>query len=151
MYGEVKTILPSSVQKTYLPVQGRKIPRYMGGGIGMRMEIYEILCTPISMVPRLHQSNGCIRRNYVYRELKNVLPSSVQKMYLPVRGCKMPRHMWGGMGSRMEICQTSCTPIPMVLHLHQSNCYIKGKLRVWRAQKCIALIGAENVLTSEGS
>ena len=38
----------------------------------------------------------------------------------------------------------------MVLHFHQSNGYIKRKLRVWRDQKCIALVGAETVLTSAG-
>ena len=38
----------------------------------------------------------------------------------------------------------------MVPRLHQSNSHIKRKLRVWRAQKCIALIGAETVLTSAG-
>ena len=32
----------------------------------------------------------------------------------------------------------------------QSNGYNKRKLRVWIAQKCNALVGAENVLTSVG-
>ena len=48
----------------------------------------------------------------------------------------------------MEICETSDLLIPMVPHLHQSNGYIKRKVRVWRAQKYIALVGAETVLTS---
>ena len=48
----------------------------------------------------------------------------------------------------MEICETSGLPIPMVPHLHQSNGYIKKKLRVWIAQKFNALVGAEIVLTS---
>ena len=51
-------------------------------------------------------------------------------------------------GPRMEICETSGLPIPIEPHLHQSNCYIKAKLRVWRAQKCNALVGAETVLIS---
>ena len=38
----------------------------------------------------------------------------------------------------------------MVPRLHQSNGYVKRKLRVWRAQKCIALVGAETVVTSAG-
>ena len=50
----------------------------------------------------------------------------------------------------MELCETSSLPIPMVQRLHQSNGYIKRKLRVWRAQKCIALVGAEVVHTSAG-
>ena len=58
--------------------------------------------------------------------------------------------MKGSIGPRMEICETSGIPIPMVSRLHQSNGYIKRKLRVCRAQKCIVLVGAETVLTSAG-
>ena len=38
----------------------------------------------------------------------------------------------------------------MVLRLHQTNGYIKRNLGEWRAQKCIAIVGADTVLTSEG-
>ena len=38
----------------------------------------------------------------------------------------------------------------MVPRLHQCNGYIKRKLRVWRVQKCIALVGEDTVLTSAG-
>ena len=41
----------------------------------------------------------------------------------------------------MEICGNSGLPIPMVPHFHQSNGYMKSKLRAWRVQKCIALVG----------
>ena len=58
--------------------------------------------------------------------------------------------MGGTIGPEMEICETSGLPIPMVLRLHQSNCYIKRNIRVWRAQKCIAQFGAQTVLTSVG-
>ena len=50
----------------------------------------------------------------------------------------------------MEICEISGLPIHMVPRLHQNNGYIKRKLWEWRAQKCIALVGAETVLTSAG-
>ena len=50
----------------------------------------------------------------------------------------------------IEICETSGLPIPMVLRFYQGNDYIKRRLRVWRAQKCIALVGAETVLTIAG-
>ena len=50
----------------------------------------------------------------------------------------------------MEICETSALPILMLPGLHQSNGYIKRKLRAWRVQKCIALVGADTVLTSSG-
>ena len=49
-----------------------------------------------------------------------------------------------------EICETSGLPIPIILRLHQSNVYIKRKLRVWRSEKGIALVGAETELTSAG-
>ena len=38
----------------------------------------------------------------------------------------------------------------MVPCLHQDNIYIKRKLRVWRAQKCISLVGAKSPLTCAG-
>ena len=50
----------------------------------------------------------------------------------------------------MEISETSGLPIPMVPCLHQTNGYIKRKLGEWRAQKCIAIVGADTVLTSAG-
>ena len=53
-------------------------------------------------------------------------------------------------GSRKEICESSGLPINMVPRFHQSNGYMKRKLWAWRAQKCIALVGADTVLTSAG-
>ena len=41
-------------------------------------------------------------------------------------------------------------PIAMLLCLHQSNVYIKRKLRVWRVQKCIPLIDTKTSLTWAG-
>ena len=38
----------------------------------------------------------------------------------------------------------------MVLCLHQSNTYIERKLRVWRDQKCIPLLGAKTPVTCAG-
>ena len=52
--------------------------------------------------------------------------------------------------STKEICETSGLPIPMVPRLHQCNGYIKRKLRAWRVQKCITLLGAVIALTSAG-
>ena len=54
------------------------------------------------------------------------------------------------MGPRMEICETSGLPIPMVPHLHQSNGYIKRNLWEWRAQKCIALVCGKTPPTCAG-
>ena len=88
--------------------------------------------------------------SYWYGEFKKVLPQSVQIPYLPVRGRKLPRVMGGRTGSTKEICETSGLPILMVPRLHQCNGYIKRKLRVWRVEKGIALVGADTVLTSAG-
>ena len=70
----------------------------------------------------------------------------MQIPYLSLRGCKVPRFLGGSIRHRMEICETSAFPIPMVRRLHQSNGYIKRKLRAWRVQKCIDLVGADTVL-----
>ena len=67
-----------------------------------------------------------------------------------MRGRKLPGFMGGSIGSRMKICEPSGIPIPMVPRLHQSNGYIKRKLRVWRVQQCTALVGADTVPTSAG-
>ena len=70
--------------------------------------------------------------------------------YLPVRIRKLPRVIWGSIGSREEICDSLGLPNPMVPRLHQCNGFIKRKLPAWRVQKCIALDGADTVLTSAG-
>ena len=61
-----------------------------------------------------------------------------------------PRVTGGNIGSRKKICGTSGLPIPMVPCLHQSNGYTKRKLRAFRGQKCIFLVGADTALTSAG-
>ena len=86
--------------------------------------------------------------SYGHEEFKNVLPSSVQIPYLQVQGRKLPRVMGGSIGSRVEICEILGLPIHMVPRLNQCNGYIKRKLRAWTVQKCIALVGADTVLTS---
>ena len=72
----------------------------------------------------------------------------MQIPYLRVLGRKLPRVIGGNIGSTKEICETSRLPIAMVPHLHQCNGYMKRKLREWRVQKCIALVGVDTVLTS---
>ena len=72
----------------------------------------------------------------------------MQIPYLPLRRSKVPRFMGGSIGNRMEICEILALPIPMIPHFHQRNGYIKRKLRAWRVQKCIALVGADTVLTT---
>ena len=136
--------------RTYHCVEA-KYPVSWGGSIGPRMERCETSALPVPMVPRLHQSNGYISKgSYRHGESKNVLPYSVQIPYLPLRARKLPRFM-GGIGPRVEICRNSRLHCPMVPRLHQSNGYMKRKLRAWRVHKCIALVGADTVLTSLGA
>ena len=65
-------------------------------------------------------------------------------------GRKLPRVIGGNIGSRKEICENSGLPIFVVPRLHQSNGHMKRKLWAWRVKKCIALVGADTVLTSAG-
>ena len=53
----------------------------------------------------------------------------------------------GGIGPRTESCLYWDGPIAMVLCLHEGNIYTKRKLRAWRDQKCIPLVGAITPLT----
>ena len=117
-----------------------KLPRFMGGSIGPRMEICETSGLPIPMVPRLHQSNGYMKRKLrVWRAHKCIALVGAETVLTSAGPQTTPFH-GGHIGPRIEIFETSGLPIPMVPRLHQRNGYIKRKLRVWRAQKCIALI-----------
>ena len=81
------------------------------------------------------------------------------KIYFPSR-CKKPPYLCGPseyrvsketvLGGGTETCVNWGALIAMVLCLHQGNIYIKRKLRVWRAQKCISLVGAKSPLTCAG-
>ena len=108
----------------YLPVRGRKLPRFLGGSIGPKMEICRTSGLPIPMVPHLHQSNGYIKRKLRGWTVQKCNALVGADTYLPVRGRKLPRVMLGNIGSRKAICETSGLPIPMVLGLHQSNVYM---------------------------
>ena len=88
--------------------------------------------------------------SYGYGELKHELPLSVEKQYLSVPSYKLPRFMGGSIGTEMKRCETTGVPIGMVQRFHKRIVDIKRKLRVWRAQKCIALVGAETLLIRVG-
>ena len=60
-YGEFKNVSPYSVHIPYSALRGSKVPRFMGGSIEPRMEIYESSALPIPTVPLLLQSNGHIK------------------------------------------------------------------------------------------
>ena len=61
---------------------------------------------------------------------------------LPVRAVQIPRLEGGSIGPRTESCLNWDGSMVMVPSFHQGNVYTKRKLRVWRDQKCIPLVGA---------
>ena len=138
------------MQISYAPVLGRKIPRFMGGSIWPRMEICGTSGLPILMVKRLHQSSGNIKRKIrAWRVQECITLVGADTVLTSAWPQSTPFH-GGSILPRMEICITSGLPILMVTHLHQSNGFMKRKLRAWRVQKCITLVGADTVLTSAG-
>ena len=67
-----------------------------------------------------------------------------------MRAVKIHRLEGGSIGPSTESCINCDGPISKVPCVHQGNIYIKRKLRVWRDQKCILLVGAIIPLTCAG-
>ena len=84
------------------------------------------VCTKVIFISKRSHDNG---------EPKNLILVSVQKAHLAVRTFKVPGFMQRRIRSTVRICGNLGLPFAMVPCLHQSNIYIKRKLRQWRAQK----------------
>ena len=84
--------------------------------------------------------------SYGYGESRYGFSKSVQYPHLLVRAVKISRIEGGGIGPRTESCVICDGPIAMVPCLHQGTEYTERKLRVWRDQKCIPLVGAKTIL-----
>ena len=67
-----------------------------------------------------------------------------------MRAVIIPRLEGGRIGPRTESLVNWDGPMAMVPCLHQGNIYTKRKLRVWRDQKCIPLVGAITLLNCGG-
>ena len=67
-----------------------------------------------------------------------------------MRAVQIPRLEGGSIGPRTESWVNWDGPVTMVPCLHQGNIYTKRKLRVWRDQKCIPLVGEITPLTCAG-
>ena len=67
-----------------------------------------------------------------------------------MRAIVIPRLEGGSIRLRMESLGNLVRPMAMVPCLHQGNIYTKRKLRLWRDQKCIPLVGAKSALTCAG-
>ena len=125
------------------------IPRLEGGSIGPRTESFVNWDGPMAMVPCLHQGNIYTKRKLrVWRDQKCI--PLVGAIIPLVRAVKIPRLEGGSIGPSTESCINCDALISMVPCLHQGNIYIKRKLRVWRDQKCIPLVGAITPLNCAG-
>ena len=129
---------------------GSQVPRFMGGCIEPRMEICGSSGLPILMAPRLHQRNGNMKRKLRAWRVQKCITLVGADTVFPSAGPQSTRFHGSCIGPILEICGTSCLSILMVPRLHQRNGYLKRKLRAWRVQKCITLVGADTVLTSAG-
>ena len=127
-----------------------KIPRHEGGSIGPRRESLVNWDRPISMVPRLYQGN-------IYTKRK--LRVWTDHKCIPLVGAITPlncagRHNTPSRGRqytpRRESLVNRDGAMAMVSCFHQGHIYTKGKLRGWRDQKCIRLVGAITPLNCEG-
>ena len=119
-----------------------KQPRLKVGGIGPTMETCENWSESTATVPCLHQGNTYIKRKLqVWRDQKCI--SLVIATTSPMRAVKLHCLKGVGIGPRTETCVKWGGHTAMVPSLHQGNVYIKRKLRVWRDQKCIPLVGAK--------
>ena len=74
----------------------------------------------------------------------------MQQPHLPVWVVIIFRLEAGSIVPRMESLVNWDGPMAMVTCLHQGNIYTKRKVRVWRDQKCIPLVGATTTLTCAG-
>ena len=149
-YGEPKNVISWLVQIPHRPVRAGKLLIFRTLRIGPSMKIAEIrvnlspwylVCTKAMFI-----SKG----SYGYGEPKNVICWVVQIPHRPVRARKLPMFRTLRIGPAMKFAETSSEPIAMVPCLHQGNVYMKRKLRVWRAQKCNLLVGANTAPTSTG-
>ena len=67
-----------------------------------------------------------------------------------MRAVIIPRLEEGSIGPRTESLGNWDGPMAMVSCLHQGNICTKRKLRVWRDQKCIPLVGVKTPLNCAG-
>ena len=104
----------------------------------------------MAMVTCLHQGNIYIKRKLrVWRDQK-CIPLVYAITPLNCATVIIPRLEGGSIGPRTESRVFCDGPISIVPCFHQGNIYTIRKLRVWRDQKCIPLVGAITPLKCEG-
>ena len=132
---------------TPLTCAGRQSTPSRWRRFGLKTESWLNWNGPIAMVPCLHQGNIYTKRKLrVWTDQKCILLVGAIT-HLPMRVVKIPRFEVGGIGPRTKSCQNWDGPIALVPCLPQGNINTKRKLRAWRDQKCISLVGAITPLT----
>ena len=94
------------------------------------------------MVPCFNQSNLCIQRKLREWKTQKSYPCFGAESSLRILTCKLPVIIPRRVEPTVQICRNSGLPSAMIPCLHQSNLYIKRKLREWRTQKCNTCFGA---------
>ena len=127
-------------------MRGVKIHRLEGGSIGPSTESCINCNALISMVWCLHQGNIYTKRKRrVWRDQK-CIPLVGAITPLNCAGC----HNTPSRGRQYRAQNGKFGKLGRTYGLNQGNIYIKRKLRVWRDQKCIPLIGAITPLNCAG-
>ena len=127
-----------------------KVPRLEGRSIGPRTESCVDLDGSIAMVPCLHQGNIYTKRKlWVWRDQKCILLVRAKTILNCADRQNTPSRLMR-IGPRPESCVNWNGPIALVPCFHEATIYTKRKLRVWRDQKCIPLVGAITPLTCAG-
>ena len=148
----VQKCIPLVGAITPLTVPAVKIPLLEGDSIGPRTESCVNHDGPISMVPCLHQGNIYAKRKLRVLRGQKCIPlvgaitpltcAGRQNTRSRRRQYRAQNGKLGKLGWNLAIIMEPC--------LHQGNIYTKRKLRVWRDQKRIPLVGAITPLTCAG-
>ena len=142
--------IPLVGAKIQLTCAGRQNNPSRGRRFGPRTESCVNWDAPIAMVPCLHSGSIYTKRKLrAWRDHKCIpLVSAITPLTCAGRESTPSRGRRFRL--RMESCLNWDGPITMVPCLHQGNICTKRKLRVWRDQKCIPLVGAKIQLTCAG-
>ena len=101
---------------------------------------------PIAMVPCLYQGNIYTKRKLRAWRDQKCIPLVGAMTPLTCAGRQNNPSRRRRFGPRMKSCVNWDGPIAMVPCFHQGNIYTNRKLRAWRVQKCIPLVGATTPL-----
>ena len=126
-----------------------KLPRLDRGSIGPRTESRVNWDGPMAMAPCLYQGNiYTVRKLRVWRDQECI---SIVDAITPLtcagrQNTPSQVRQYRSQNGKLR----KLRPISMVPCLHQGNIYTKRKLRVWRDQECIPLVGAITPLNGAG-